>query len=820
MMTMGLAGSIWGGYMRYILLLGATVLTGCMQSVEAPQGKPASTAMLDLLPATTRGVLHVRDAPGTAAWLLDQPLDPWQQNPSDILRHYLRHSSIDIDSGADIEQLMLGQTLASEDGFILLVRMTNAPDNKPTEDAANKAVDEYQGYSLQALAGTALFQTWIDEQTLAIAPRRNLEIVIDVHSGALGNIRQSAIAAQLDVLDTPQPVSFVYGLPALYGDVVAPGSGDSSLRQASVAMAAFGIESERLTGSLQLISTNAATFTDRLLGLLPAASTADIVASEDAITVSLDGMNPSTDIQSLLKTLYIDMDSVDYNEAVAQDGNAPWLNFDVGADPYSIFINFEFKNQAARSDFEAAHLPRGFALEPIRIVDSELPRYFLVLNVYQSSGGLVEGARAEWSVFVKDPASPEPRFLVIQAAAESISADSVNLLTLPEPVSHELGPNAISSYVGAVNPVTDEEVLYFSSRISWPQRAETRVAFDREFVAANDYIFWGNAVADRGAYNASVYNRDAVLVENGTIDLVDNSRWAEYVDADPVHTLVYQNPLEIVISPWWNLDANYLDVTDDYRQTLIDFKNNFYPMTVLGQAEAAVAGDATALMPGKEADEVPITYYHFLLTDPEALLASVGASGQFEPSPIRLYDNDPGNYYLSLVLYGLEADACGQKVEWRTYVVNPQGRPETLRLQTLSSDACLDPDAWLGLPAVVEQTINGLSLNTRVESPFFHIDADLDLGRAIPAAPSRDWLEAGDRVCSLGGVCNRFFYDGQWLQGSAQLIDAGDVVIQTLDTPWNDFFQTDPVAVTVRQSPTIFVGKPWHNVPPLGSSSR
>jgi hypothetical protein len=820
MNTMRLPGTICGGCIRYLLLFGVTVLTGCIQSVEAPKSGPVDTSLLDLLPATTRGVLRVRDVPETGDWLLEQPLDPWQQHPADILRLYLSRSSVGIDSGADIEQLMLGQTLSSEDGFILLVRVTNAPENKPRGDAANKVVDEYQGYALQALAGTELFQTWIDERTLAIGPRSNLDIVIGVHSGALSNIRQSAIAAQLDVLDTPQPVSFVYGLPALYGNVVAPGSGESSLSQATVAMAAFGLESERLTGSMQLISDSAASFTERLLGLLPEASTANIVADENVITVDLDGMNPSTDIQSLLKTLYIDMNSVDYNEAVAQDGNAPWLNFDVGADPNSIFINFEFKNQTVRSDFAAAHLPRGFTLAPIRIVDSELPRYFLVLNIYQSSGELVEGARAEWSVFVKDPASPEPRFLVIQAAAESISADSVNLLTLPEPVSHVLEPSAISSYVGEVNPVTEEEVLYFSSRISWPQQIETRVAFDREFVAANDYIFWGNAVADRGLYNASVYNRDAVLVENGTIDLVDNSRWAEYVNTDPVHTLVYLNPLEIVISPWWNLDASYLDVTEDYRQTLIDFKNNFYPMTVLGQAESAVAGDATTLMPGKEADEVPITHYHFLLTDPDALLASVGASGHFEPSPLRLYDDDPGNYYLSLVIYGLAADPCGQKAAWRTYVVNSQGRPETLLLQTLSSDACLDPDAWLGLPAVVEQTINGLSLNTRVVSPFFHIDADLDLGRSRRAAPSRDWLEAGDRVCSPGGVCNRFFYDGQLLQGSAQLIDTGDVVIQTLNTPWNDFFQVDPIAVTVRQAATMFVSKPWYNVPPLGPSSQ
>ncbi len=179
-----------------------------------------------------------------------------------------------------------------------------------------------------------------------------------------------------------------------------------------------------------------------------------------------------------------------------------------------------------------------------------------------------QGARAEWSVFVNDPAGGEPRFLVVQAAAESISADSVNLLTPPEPVSHILKIDAIDSYVGVVDKATGEESTYFSSRIRWPQLPESLVSFHREFVAANDYIFWGNGVADRGLHNATVHNRNAVFIESDQISLVDNSRWSEYINAAPVHTVVYRNPLDIVISPWWNLDADYLDVTEDYRQAV------------------------------------------------------------------------------------------------------------------------------------------------------------------------------------------------------------------------------------------------------------
>ncbi len=122
---------------------------------------------------------------------------------------------------------MLGQTLSNKDGFILLARVSKVPGNKPAEAIANKAVGGYQGYSLHGLAGTELFQTWIDEQILAIGTRRNLEVVIGVHSGVIGNIQQSAIAAHLDELDSPRPVSFVYSLPALRASVT-----DNLCRQA------------------------------------------------------------------------------------------------------------------------------------------------------------------------------------------------------------------------------------------------------------------------------------------------------------------------------------------------------------------------------------------------------------------------------------------------------------------------------------------------------------------------------------------------------------------------------------------------------------
>jgi hypothetical protein len=794
------------------------ILAGCSNTNDGNDmtGISEPIVLVDLLPASTRGILQLTDLGDTdSAQALQATLDgnaPWRHSATDILRYYLAG----MDLVANARQLVLAQLSRPGDEYALLVAI-DPEQGEALLDGANLAsAGQYQGYALRAVPGTDLLLAQLDAQTWVIAPRVSLEQVIDVHRDTLPDIHTSAIAEHLDTLDETQSITFVYGLPALYGPVSPPGSGANSLTQATVAKGAFSVSGNTLAGGIQLASPNAQGYTQRLLGLLPETHRGAISSTDATVAIDLGGLTASTDIRPLLKSLFIGMDTIDYNEAVNHGGNAPWMNFKVGENPNSIFINFEFKDGATRVEFAKQHLPAGFTLAPIRILDTDVPRYFLVLNIYQSSGGLVEGARAEWSVFVNDPDGGEPRFLVVQAAAESISADSVNLLTPPEPVSHLLEPDAISSYVGVVDEFSHDERLYFASRINWPQSPESLVTFHREFAAANDYIFWGNAVADRGLHNASVHNRSAVLITGAQIEVTDNSRWSQYIRSEPVHTVVYRNPLDIVISPWWNLDADYLDVTEDFRQTLIDFKNNFYPMTALGLAEAAMRGAGTTLSAFSVGDTVPTTRYHFLLLDPAALLARVGVDSGVTPQAIALHDGETPEYYLSLVVAARKNDPCGLRAQWLTYVLGDNGRPQTLVLDTLARDACLDPDALLGLSAVVDLRAEGELIATHLASPFVGFTAQLDIARGEAVTSGLDWIEAGDQLCALNGVCDSFFYDGQILVQPVVRIAAEDVVIEELRTPWDDYIQARPAEVTVQYAPATYATNAWKNVPAFG----
>jgi hypothetical protein len=129
--------------------------------------------------------------------------------------------------------------------------------------------------------------------------------------------------------------------------------------------------------------------------------------------------------------------------------------------------------------------------------------------------------------------------------------------------------------------------VYFNP---FPQHSSTGRGFARQFVAANDFIFWGNGVADRGVFNGSVFAREATLIPDAGLELEDNSRWARFLRTRPRHTLIYENALELVISPWWNLGADYLDVSPDFHQQLVEFSNAFYPATATAQAEQAFRG--------------------------------------------------------------------------------------------------------------------------------------------------------------------------------------------------------------------------------------
>lgn len=789
---------------------------------DPPRGEPPP--LIAVLPQTTRAILEVDvgallsgEAAGAVERLLEgKGSDAALNAPFETLTRY----SLGADIAATMDEMLLAQTTDVQDGFLLVAK----PKARGLEDLFDLAelseVASYEGQEIYAKRGTDLLLSLLSDGRLLVGSMEGIRAAVDTLDAEDAVVGASALAPYLSALDIAEPFAFVSGLPALYGEVAVRGSGRATLRHSHAVSGALTFSADSFEGRVRIHSENASDYVARFNELVADTATAPLtVDDERAIVVEIPASSLEKTPEEILasrglaKQLIHAMDAVDYAEAVMHGGNVPWMNFDVGGDPNSIFINFEFEDQAQIEAFEANELPDGFRLAPIRILDTDEPTYFLVLNIYNSSGGLVAGARAEWSVFIQDPEDAHPRFLVVQAAAENVSADSVNLLTLPESVSHAFDDGDIVSYVGVEDPEGGPEQHYFSSRIAWPQDPEDRVGFAREFVAANDFIYWGNGVSDRTLYNASVHNREAVRIANEDIAIRDDSPWRAYIDPTPKHSYVYLNPLEIVISPWWNLDAEYLDVTAEHRASLIEFKNNFYPAAVLGIAEASVAGEGDALAAYTVGASVPSAYYNFVVSDPDGLARAVGLPEGTRLAAVPLLEGDTAaRPYLSLRVYAVDGLSQGNRAEWTVFVEGDDGRPRTLVVDLLTQEATPDPELFLRLPSVVEHERSDQQLRTTLKSEALEFEASIRLDAMEPALPTLDWVEAGDWVCRRNGVCDKVFYAGESMEEPVAFAGRGAVDLARISTPWDAFIATEPSSVFVRQSLQYYARNPWRNI--------
>ena len=779
--------------------------------------------LVSILPDTTRAVFHADigtlfagDAAGAVAKLLRGQGDAALATPFAALERL----TLGADLEATMDRVLLAQTTRAGEGVFLVAE----PKTRQLDDVFDSSqlveVASYKRREIHAVRDSDLQVSLLSDGRLLVGRAGAIRAAIDTLDGDNPGVGSSAIGAYLSRLDANEPLSFVAGLPALYGDVYLRGDGVVTLRHARALTGGLTLGADSFEGQLEIYTDHASEYVARFNALVANAPTSslrvgDAGAIEIEIPRSAIEKQPEEVLASrgLMKQLVHAMDAVDYADGVMHGAGVPWMNFDVGGDPNSIFINFEFRDRAQVEAFEANVLPAGFKLAPLRILDTDEPTFFLVLNIYNSSGGLVAGARAEWSVFVEDPENGHPRFLVVEAKAENVSADSVNLITSPEPVSHVFEDGAIVSRVAVEDPDGGEEQPYFHSRISWPQMPEARVSLAREFVAANDFIYWGNGVADRVLYNASMHNRDAVLIPEDQMTIRDDSPWAGYVDPLPKHTYVYLNPLEIVISPWWNLDAEYLDVTEDYRQSLIEFKDNFYPAAVLGIAEAAVAGEGDALAEFRVGTSGPTVYYNFEVTDPTGFVEAAGLPEGTALVPIKLLDDeDPPRFYLSLRVYDVDGMAAGRRAEWRAFVAGDNGRPATMIVDLLTEEATPDPELLLRLPGVVDHDASGARVTTVLRSETIDFEASVDLSGAHTALPSLDFVEAGDWVCRRNGVCDKIYYDGQVMEEPITVAGADAAEVRRLAAPWVDFAAPEPLSVLVREGVQRYAWNPWQNV--------
>ena len=225
----------------------------------------------------------------------------------------------------------------------------------------------------------------------------------------------------------------------------------------------------------------------------------------------------------------------------------PLMRFTVESNPPSVYYNFPVLPGQVQALTKYLDLPLGFSLAKIRYLESDKkPFYCLTLNIYRVSG-LTNGLRAEWSVYVTDPEG-RSRYMVVEARASQYSMDPVDIITRKFPLTHEVKSDRIETYT------TNGKNEIF--RGVCPAPNETNAVGDsitREWLAANDELYWRNGVYDRAFYNRGMACSEVWRVSPDKVKVEHSTVWSPFLEDKPAQVVVFPKAIEFVLSPWWNL---------------------------------------------------------------------------------------------------------------------------------------------------------------------------------------------------------------------------------------------------------------------------
>jgi hypothetical protein len=840
-----------------VIVLACFALASCSNSSDSTASgasdetshEEAVAALVGLLPADARGIFAVDLAALLSGGSSEEVTALLQGEGGDPIFAELFAGigtlAEAIDVPGEMSSALLAQTTDATDGVFLLAKLRN----ETLEEVVAESMPESAGtYGPQSRAlyidGNGNYLTLLPGGLLVVGEKSAVESVVDIADGAKP-AGESDIVLFLDALDSATHISFLYGLRALFEDV----SPDGTLRSAAVMSGAFDVVDGDIEGSMAFHTAhpaNAAEFVENynflnrhaVLGEDPTdepLTVAEPVALDlDQIVVPLPpspidaSVEETVAVRNVAKKLFVGMEAHDYAEGVSSTGNKAWIDLIIKSEadgdkppsPGAVFFRWEFRDQAAMDAFVANELPPGFTLAPTQFLESDAPEgvHCLLLMLYNAGGGsIVDGARAEWDVFVSPPkgADPDapvrPRYMIIQALSEKVSFDPVTLLSRANPLSYKFEGNNVVASIGE-RQEDGSEVTVFEASFPKPESSTSAVMrWTAEMAIANDYMHWTNGVYDEIVYNATTYNWEGYFIDTAQTVIADNSHWAQYLKPQLKDATFYVNTLEYVASPLANLDSEFLDVTPEERANLIAFKNNGHQRGIMHRdVEEMFLGQGDAYVGSRVDNETPSTFYNFEITDPSGLEAALDLPAGHSLAPIRIFEDGAEGYYLTLSVLQFEDAIEGMRAQWSVYVDDGSGRPQQRVIDLMTADVGIDPVSIINLPSEVRHSLAAGVLSTRLSSAAITFDASFNTAGAEDEALTMNWVEAGDNVCYANGVCDKFYYNAETLDTPVHR--AADVTVNAFATPWSQFVSATPSIVFYRDNAQQYAVKRWHNL--------
>jgi len=498
----------------------------------------------------------------------------------------------------------------------------------------------------------------------------------------------------------------------------------------------------------------------------------------------------------------------------------PVLEFTVEGTPPSIFVNSPIPDSRAAAFASFVGLPPGFRLAKVAILTEDpAPRYWLSLNVYRVSG-LTNGVRAEWSTYVDD-GSGIPRFMIVRARASEGSIDPLGPLAPPEPFVHALSADVITTQmnktvvVGGTPQVTADPL--YESTITLPAPEDRHfVTPALEWVRANDFIYWLNGVNDRIFHNSSSHDPRLVSVDLADVALVDDSEWAPFIETTPAHVLVYLDPIEFMIGPWWNVTEPDGRVDPATVARLADVKRGLYSGLTQTLAAGVNLGAAEPVVRSRTEGTSPSVHWHWRIPAAQAaaFATAAGIPSGLDLAELRLSDDEASpSRWLTLHVRREGGPFSGLRADWITYV-DDGTRTRSFVIEGRADHAWLDP---ANLPSVsaprtpavaISQVETASTIATTFGSGPSSFSSTIDLSAPTGVVePSRDWIGSADRRYWRNGAADRAYYSFAVFDARTEVSDVA--VTTTGGGPWTAFTSGAPDRVWVQHETVELATNPW-----------
>lgn len=505
---------------------------------------------------------------------------------------------------------------------------------------------------------------------------------------------------------------------------------------------------------------------------------------------------------------------------IAVGRKQPVLEFTVEDTPPSIFVNYIVPDAQAAEFADFVDLPPGFSLAKVRILESDpVARFWLSVNVYRVSG-ITTGLRTEWSTYVND-GSGVPRFMIIRARASQGSIDPIGPLAPPEPFTHAVDSEGVirtamnrTEVRGSGTVVTSDNL--FTSTITLPEPSTGNyVVPTREWVTANDFIYWTNGVNDRIFHNSTSHSAPLVSVDLADVTLDDDTEWAPFVNPVPGHVLVYLDKLQFMIGPWWNVTEPDGRVDPKTRGRLFDLKKTMYGGLTNLSALAVLAGTGEPILQSTVEQAPPSAHWHWKIpaAQMDAFETAANVPAGLTLAATRLQEGDTeAAQWLSLNVSFETGSSSGLRAEWTTSVDDGSG-VRTLILDSKAGFASIDPVHLRTSASPITHSLAGNVVSTTVGTGPAAFSSTFSLPPAGPATTvlaSRQWVGSSDLRYWSNGVADRVFYDSTVFDPKTSVDPASASI--TNGGAWAVFAGGAPDRLWVDPAAVDRVTNPWWNL--------